>query len=76
MEKSKVGNMLPALWANEIVELLNKQLVMNPLFEIVRRPWKERLFTKPWKPLQKTKIIIKVVPKHATDKVRIILKEE
>ena len=37
-------------------------LVVYDGFDVVIRSWKERLFTKPWQPLKKTKKVHKHVP--------------
>lgn len=41
--------------------ILNRQL-STPIPEEINRTWKERLFSWPWRPFKKTKIIIRYEP--------------
>ena len=44
----------------QIVE--NQDMVVEDGITIVKRSWRERIFSRPWRPLQRTKEIIRFVP--------------
>lgn len=44
------------------VPIYTSELLTEPKVEVVRRTWRERLFSRPWRPRQKTKSITIYVP--------------
>lgn len=50
-------------------------VVCRPTTKTVKRTWRERLFSRPWRPLKKTKVVIvpSVVPTNEAWKIGDVL---
>jgi len=56
------NSLLGGLGGYQIIEDNNMVDLKNPQYHEQRRTWKERLFTLPWQPFKKTKIITTYPP--------------
>ena len=55
-----IDKFIPDLWAPEIKERLSKaSWFITTFYDTVERGWRERLFSFPWRPLVKKKLVPK-----------------
>lgn len=73
MNQDTPSTFIPEMYAPIMERMLTDQLVLNSLFPAPRRrTWRERLFTRPFRPLQRFKPSPPIPPGPATDRVQIV----